>query len=240
MTLNIQWNNRSTDGMVNELAIRRLELVTSRGLADVVGDAIGISRESAQLHLKTIRAGGEISFKGYGRAAAAMTALDASRLLIASVGSTFAKDSLDVLKRFSKLRPVSRRRLSDTLEDFLANRIEELVMEIPPPDDVGRSAEWQQRFGSRRPAEAALQLLDPIGTGAEKLPRYAIVRWVDHTGRSEVVVFGPAGERVLRGTEIYDLTERYPRHRFFQVKVIARAALIDIAVALRGVPASLR
>ncbi|MEH2505614.1 hypothetical protein V1290_004425 [Bradyrhizobium sp. AZCC 1578] len=216
-------------------------MVTSRELADVVGDAIGISRESAQLHLKTIRVAGWISFKGYGRAAAAMNALDASRLLIASVGSTFAKDSLDVLKRFSGLKPVStRRRLTDTLEDFLAKRIEELAMNIPPPFDIGRSAEWQQKFGSRRPAETALQLLDPVGIGAGKLPRYAIVRWIDHTGQSKVIVFGPEGERSVRGTEIYDLTERFPGHRLFQIKTVARAALIDIAAALKDVPARLR
>src|SRR6266702_2065694 len=61
-------------------AIRRSILVTSIQLADIVGDAMGIPRESAQLHLKTIRAAGQISFKGYGRAAADMTALDASRI----------------------------------------------------------------------------------------------------------------------------------------------------------------
>ena len=81
-------------------------MITSIALADVVADALGITRESAQLHLKTIRAAGEITFKGYGRAAAAMTPLDASRLLIAVAGSTFAKDSVDVLKRFAKLKPV--------------------------------------------------------------------------------------------------------------------------------------
>jgi hypothetical protein len=76
-------------------------MVTSRQLADVVGDALGIARESAQLHLKTIRAEGQISFKGYGRAAAEMSPLDAARLVIAVAGSTFAKDSADVLKRFA-------------------------------------------------------------------------------------------------------------------------------------------
>jgi len=241
MTLNIQWNNRSTEAIVNELAIRREVLVSSRELADVVGDAIGIPRESAQLHLKTIRAAGEISFKGYGRAAASMTALDASRLLIASVGSTFAKDSLEVLKRFSGLKPISpRRRATDTLEDFLAMRIEELIFDLPPPHDIGRSAAWQQSFGSRRPAENALQLLEPVGKGAEKLARYAIVRWIDQTGRSDVLVFGPAGNGTVRGTEISDLTERYSGHRLFQVRAVARAALIDIAAALKETSASLR
>jgi hypothetical protein len=34
-------------------------------LADVIADAVGITKESAQLHLKTIRAADEITFKGY-------------------------------------------------------------------------------------------------------------------------------------------------------------------------------
>lgn len=82
------------------------------------------------LHLKTIRAAGEITFKGYGRAAAAMTPLDVSRLLIATAGSTFAKDSADVRKRFAKLKPLRTRSAGDTLEQFLAVRIAELPMEF--------------------------------------------------------------------------------------------------------------
>jgi hypothetical protein len=98
-------------------------LVTSIGLADVIADAVGIARESAQLHQKTIRAAGQITFKGYGRAAASMAPLDASRLLIAVAGSTFAKDSLKVLRRFASLKPVSDPR-DRPLEEFLAYRIE--------------------------------------------------------------------------------------------------------------------
>lgn len=70
---------------------------------------------------RSIRAAGESSFKGYGRAAAAMIALDAARLFIAAAGSTFAKDSLDVLKGFAKLKPITvRTRLTSPLEDVLA------------------------------------------------------------------------------------------------------------------------
>ena len=219
-------------------------MVSSRELADIVGDALGISRESAQLHLKTIRAAGEISFKGYGRAAAAMTPLDASRLVIASAGSIFAKDSEAVLERFAKLAPISSRtRVTETLEDFLARRIAELPMEIPPPEYVSPSPEWQQRFGSRRLAETALQLLDPIPTGnkkTDKLPRYAILRWLDHRGHGHVLVFGPEGERIERGTEIPDLLDRYSGHCLFQARIVRRDALIDIAAALKGIARSTR
>lgn len=221
-------------------------MVTSRELADVVGDALGITRESAQLHLKTIRAAGEISFKGYGRAAAAMTALDASRLVIAAAGSTFAKDSLQVLKRFAKLRPVrSRTRWAYALEDFLAELIAQLPMEVPPPEYVTTSLEWQQRFGSRRLADTALQLLDPIGAGADQLAGHAIVRWLDYRGHPNVLVFGPdtdrpTRDRLKRGTEIHDLFDRYSGHRLFQVRVVKRDALIDVAAALNGNAKTLR
>src|ERR1700730_2606062 len=106
--------------MVNAYRFGASALVTSIGLADVVADAVGIARESAQLHLKTIRAAGEITFKGYGRAAAAMAPRDASRLLLAVAGSTFAKDSLNVLRRFADLKPIIGDPREKTLEEFLA------------------------------------------------------------------------------------------------------------------------
>ena len=219
-------------------------MVSSRQLADIVGDALGIPRESAQLHLKTIRAAGEISFKGYGSSAAEMTPLDASRLLIASAASYFAKDSVLVLKRFKELRPISKRtRLTDTLENCLAKRIAELPMEVPPPEVVSPSPEWQQRFGARRLAETALQLLDAFPSSKNKtdgLPPYAILRWLDHRGHSQVLVFGPAGQRLERGTEILDLLDRYSDHRFFQVRIVRREAMIEIATALKGLAPSIR
>ena len=212
-------------------------MLTSIALADVVADALGITRESAQLHLKMIRAAGEISFKGYGRAAAAMTPLDASRLVISSAGSLFAKDSVDVLARFAKLVPISgRSRRTETLEESLAQRIEELPFDAPPPEHVSPSPEWQQRFGSRRLAETALQMLDPIPTNSkriDKLPRFAILRWLNDRGHSTVLVFGPEGTSFDRGTEILDLLDQYSGHCLFQVRIVRRQALIHIAKALR-------
>ena len=35
-------------------------------------------------------------------------------------------------------------------------------------------------------------------------------------------------------TGISDLIERYAAHRFFQVRVVRRTALIDVAAALKG------
>jgi hypothetical protein len=144
------------------------------------------------LHLKTIRAAGQITFKGYGRAATAITPLDASRLVVTSAGSIFAKDSVDVLTRFAKLVPISgRTRRTETLEESLAQRIAELPIDVPLPEHVSPSPEWQQRFGSRRLAETTLQLLDAIPTNNKKidrLPRFAILRWLNDRGHSTVLV----------------------------------------------------
>lgn len=52
------------------------------------------------------------------------------------------------------------------------------------------------RFGSRQLAVAALQMRDTIPTNnkrTDKLPRFAILRWLDQCGHSKVLVFGPEG-----------------------------------------------
>lgn len=234
-------------------------MVTSRELADVVGDALGIARESAQLHLKTIRAAGEISFKGYGRAAAKMTPLDAARLVIAALGSTFAKDSVQVLRRFAKLKPIGgHSRSTDELESLLMQYIAILPRpeEIPRHDVFGAVNEDYlpspheedapydneldpprrlRRPASRRLTEVALQLLEPLGADANKLPCYAIFRSVDEDGSSQVIVCGSDGEESAPGTEIPDLVGRYSEHRLFQVRILKRRALVQIAAALKGI-----
>jgi hypothetical protein len=127
-----------------------------------------------------------------------------------------------------------------TLEEGLADLIEELPIGVPPPEYMHLRPEWHERFGSRRLAETALQLLDPIPTGNKEtveLPRYAILRWIGREGYAHVLVFGPEGQHLDRGTEIADLLDLYSGHRLFQVRIVRRKALIDIATALKG-PAS--
>ena len=112
----------------------------------------------------------------------------------------------------------------------------ELPMDIPLAEHVSPSPEWQQRFGSRRLAETALQLLDAIPTNNKKidrLPRFAILRWLNDRGHSAVLVFGPEGTSIDRGTEIPDLLDQYSDHCLFQVRIVRRQALTHIAKALR-------
>ncbi|MCK1525443.1 hypothetical protein [Bradyrhizobium sp. 17] len=251
MALKIHWHNRSTEVIGCWLTTDSgASVVSSRELADVVGDALGISRASAQLHLKTIRAGGQILFAGYGRAAAEMTSLEAARLVLACAGSTFAKDSMEVLKRFAHLRPAGSKKSSISLEQFLSGRIAELPMYVQPEQrerGLGRS------FGSRRLAQTALQLYEPIGEKVEELPRFAVVRWLEEKGHSKLKIFGPAMRLVARGRhsanapededdlpgagEFHHVLGQYSDHTLFQVRAVARTALIEIGAALKGATA---
>jgi hypothetical protein len=210
-------------------------MASSRELADVVAAAMGVKRETVQLHLRTIRAAKLVAFSGYGRGAARMTSDEASRLVIAVAGSRFAKDSLAVLERFGKLHAVRRRETSATLEEFFSRTIDEVLRAPTFTDDSGIG-----QFGSPRLADLALQLLEPVGQGSDKLPCHAMVRWITHRGDSKMLVFGPPEETkrkrasARRGepTAAHDLIERYETHRLFQVRTVRRQALIDIAMAL--------
>jgi hypothetical protein len=219
-------------------------MVTSRQLADVVGDALGIARPSAQLHLKTIRADGQILFEGYGRAAAEMSALDAARLVIAVAGSTFAKDSANVLRRFGHLKVPGSGSSAETLELCLKNRIDELPLEVTASRDQYRNR-GRRRWGSPRLADVALQLFEPIGNDAAKEPRFAIVRWITHQGDSPVRLFVSPGHPRIRFARpndpekdraIHDLVEVYSGPQLFQARIVGRSALIEIGAALKGLP----
>ncbi|MDI1344214.1 MAG: hypothetical protein PSV22_08970 [Pseudolabrys sp.] len=222
--------------------IRGSKLVTSRTLAKAIGDALGITSQSAELHLKTVRAAGKISFKGYGRAAAAMTGLDASRLLLAATGSLFAKDSLQVLENFGGLKPLRYPRSNFTLEECVAKRIEKALEK--KTEDTSFRNDWRRtrpprRFGSPHLAETALQLIEPMGSSTSNLPRVAIVRWLDPRGNSYVLTFGPEAERsgdyesIPKINDIYDVISSYKGANFFQIRAVKRDALVKIALAIQ-------
>ena len=222
--------------------IRGSKLVTSRTLAKAIGDALGITSQSAELHLKTVRAAGKISFKGYGRAAAAMTSLDASRLLLAATGSLFAKDSLQILENFGGLKLLRYPRSNLTLEECVAKRIEKALKE--KPEDTSFRNDWPRtrpprRFGSPHLAETALQLIEPMGSSASNFPRIAIVRWLDPRGNSYMLSFGPEAERgndcksTPQINDIYDVISNYYGANFVQMRAVKRDALMKIARAIQ-------
>jgi hypothetical protein len=166
-----------------------------------------------------------------------MTPLDASRLLIAVAGSTFAKDSLEVLRRFAKLKPLSSK--GPTLEKFLERRIEALPEERHFAFSDLR--DYRKPFGSRRLSKIAFELMWAAGVHLDDLPPYAVVRWLSANGDSNTLTFGPERDRAVpdghdREREVddrYDLLDVYPDARMFQVRIVTRDALIAIAEALK-------
>ena len=214
-------------------------MVSSVELADVVADAVGIRRESARLHLKIIRAAGAISFKGYGRSAAAMVPLDASRLLLAVTGSQFAKDSLEVLRKFADLKPIGDPR-DKTLEEFLAYRIELLTTE------TGYVIAQDVPDKLRRLPHIALELIWPNDIDDKAIKPCAILRWISFGEIRTLTFASQAHRKTLRkqsGSIVEDrylALAMYPSAKMFHSRIVTREALIDIAYALTREQKSLR
>ena len=148
-------------------------MATSGELCIAVATALGISFETTREHLRNIRRAGMISFKGHGRGAAAMTTLDASRLLITASGSPFVKDSIETLRGFGELKPINQtsRPLGMTLETFLANVMQKLIDEkddLPP--------EYRRPLESGARPGIGLRMMSVVSARPGDFPRTASVR----------------------------------------------------------------
>ena len=210
-------------------------LVTSRKMADIVGDALGITRESAQLHLRVIRESGAISFTGYGRGAALMTGGDAARLILAITGSTFARDSWDVLSRFQNLRPTANLQIGKTLEYALAQRIEQYTDERDNLSALRRNSEYGKQ------SQIALELLWAGGIHQDDFPPQAIMCWHNTIGEvSSLEVFVPQEFRARRrkpifaehSSERHEVLAAYSGIGMIQSRIVTVDALMRIAEAM--------
>ncbi|GAB1716962.1 MAG: hypothetical protein NTAFB05_20040 [Nitrobacter sp.] len=210
-------------------------LVTSRKMADIVGDALGITRESAQLHLRVIRENGGISFSGYGRSAALMTGLDTARLVLAIVGSTYARDSSNVLGRFQNLRPATNLQIGKTLEEVLAHRIEQY------PDERNNLSTLRQDPEYGKLPQIALELLWAGGIHRDDFPPQAIMCWHNAIGEvSSLEVFVPPEFRARRRKPIFakhyderhEVLAAYSGVGIIHSRIVTVDALIRIAEAM--------
>lgn len=78
---------------------------------------VATCRTSVPLHMRISNSGKRSDqLSGYGRGAALTTRPDAARLILADVGTTFARDSYEVLGRFQNLRPTTNLQIGKTLE----------------------------------------------------------------------------------------------------------------------------
>lgn len=209
-------------------------MATSTELSNIVADALCVTRESAYLHLKTIRKHGMISFKGYGRGAAAMTPLDAAHLVIAVAGSTFAKDSMSTLNRFCGLLSLKDRRQPRrsrrTLESFLAERIVRIVSD-EHYGHIATLAHDPPRYSLA--ANVALKLMWVGGEDIESLRRVAVVRWFRSDGGSDAMSFAPE-DQTATILDDAQFTRRFENIGIVQGRAVPARALAKIAISLFG------
>lgn len=188
-------------------------MATSGQLCRKTAAALGVSFETAREHLRNIRRAGKISFKGYGRGAAAMTAQDAARLLLTVAGSYFVKDSLATLKGFGGLESIGsgkpmRGSLSGEvrprarLENYLAHEIERLRASIADGSLPEFYTPPSSKDGWRR-ATLAVTLVSAVREDSEDIPRFAIVRQLSQSGAVSSLPFASPKwpEKVIGVTE---------------------------------------
>lgn len=198
-------------------------MLTSYGLAEVVAGELGLPPETVRQHLRNLQAPADrklISAKGRGRGAAAMTPLDAARLLIASAGSDFVKDSVAALDAFGELHPIGLREpgAPSALASQLAALLTRLALE--PGDD----ADGRPRAGNLGLSLMSVASLDPA-----RYPRVAILRW-GRTG-SGAISFATAGwdAPVI---SVVDYAVRMREAGLIRERHVTRSAMERIARAL--------
>lgn len=172
-------------------------MATSGQLCQSVAEALGVPFATVREHLRNIRRTGEISFKGHGRGAAAMTTLDAARLLIAAAGSSFVKDSVETLAGFGKLRPIGPIK---TMRGLFAPRLKFVTdLELNLAQMMQRLIDEKDRLPNayRRPPQnprphecIALTLMSVVGAQPSAPSRVAITRFIDERDVT-AVSFGP-------------------------------------------------
>jgi hypothetical protein len=197
------------------------------GLADAVATALDEEPDRVRLRLKTIRAAGGITFKGYGRGAAEMTAADASRLVIAVAGSLAAKHAAEALAAFRDLKPLGPKGRGLTLEHFLSEHIEGLVR---GSGLSGHSSNVPYRAYDLA-AEEALKLIWFAGRSRDSLPCAAVVRWFRPDGKSDAAAFASQPMPFPLATESR-LARLFPRGGLLRSAVVTARAMKDIADAL--------
>jgi hypothetical protein len=190
-------------------------MATSGELCLVTAEALGISFETTREHLRHIRRAGMISFKGHGRGAAAMTTLDASRLLIAAAGSSFVKDSVETLEEFGSLQPLAsdksvrggatvERPPRIAFEKYLAEMMQRLI------DEKDQLSSAYRRPPQDPPpiGSMGLTLISVVSAPAKHFPRMAIARRFTRAGVGAVSFASPKWSNPVMNVTEYALQLR--------------------------------
>ena len=212
-------------------------MATSGELCQAMAEALGIPFETMREHLRNIRRAGLITFKGHGRGAATMTTLDASRLLIATAGSSFVKDSVETLEEFGSLQPIGSgkplrgsvtKKLQPriALEKYLAEMMQRLIDEKAQLSSAYRRPPHDpEPIGS-----IALQLISAVSASSKKFPKLAIARRFARTGVSAVSFASPKWSTPVSNVTEYAL--QFPGVGLVQTRDVPAWTLAEIAHAL--------
>lgn len=212
-------------------------MATSGQLCQSVAKALGVPFETVREHLRNIRRAGEITFKGHGRGAAAMTTLDASRLLITAVGSSFVKDSVETLVEFRKLQPLGA---GKPVRGSLTKKLKpKIALDAYVADMMQRLIDERDRLPNayRRPpqnpeahASLVLTLMSVVSALASEFPRAAVVRYFTERGAGGVSFASPKWSRPVLGEAEYAL--QLPKAGLIQVRHVPAWTLAEIAHSL--------
>jgi hypothetical protein len=212
-------------------------MATSGELCLVTAEALGISFETTREHLRHIRRAGMISFKGHGRGAAAMTTLDASRLLIAAAGSSFVKDSVETLEEFGSLQPLSADK--PARGGVTADRLPRIAFEKYLAEMMQRLIDEKEQLSSayRRPPQdplpigtMGLTLISVVSATTKHFPRLAIARRFTRTGVAAVSFASPKWSNPVMNVTEYAL--KVPGVGLVQTRDVPAWTLAEIAHAL--------
>lgn len=197
-------------------------MLTSHRLAEVLARVLGLPPETVRQHLRNLQAPDDrrlISAKGRGRGAAAMTPLDAARLLLAAVGADFVKDSVAALDAFGDLQPIGRRDPSGATA--LVSQLAALLTRL--------ASELDEEPAGGRVSNLGLSLMSVASVDPAGYPRVAILRW-GRTG-SGAVSFATAGwdQPVI---SVADYAARMEHAGLIRERHVTRSAMERIARAL--------
>jgi hypothetical protein len=212
-------------------------VATSGELCTAIASTLGIPFETTREHLRNIRRAGMISFKGHGRGAADMTALDAARLLITAAASPFVKDSIETLQGFGELklaRKTSRPRgmrcspAKVTMETYLAEVIEDLI-------DGKEALAPAYRPPHEGDSRIALRMMSVVAARPADFPRSAsIYRFFDSGVAMDFSVANFSSRELSRATlDSDDFANQVRIAGLLQTRVVPAWALAAIAHSLQ-------
>jgi hypothetical protein len=206
-------------------------MATSGELTEIVSEALGLPFQHVREVLRNIRRRkNTITFSGFGRGAAEMTVIDATRLLIAVAASQLVKDSSTTLTAFSKLEPIRLHKQSGkkiTLEDQVASMMLGL---IERRNDL--PATYLRQTNKPRHASIALTLLSGVGDASRIHPRAAVLRNFLGTGTGVTATsFASTGWDKPALTET-DYALAVPEVGLVQSRHVTTWAMAEVALSL--------